>query len=153
MMGESAVITFCGPCGSVARRGTFRRQSQRLQAALEPVRWKEGFLLLVKSRHFSYHAAYDALKQICTAAEVRPFGYHVCRHTFARRLATLDASPHAIQNLMGHATLQVTLRYPHVNERHLRVTTALRKAGARHAFGHPWAKTPIAAKNSNENSV
>ncbi len=127
--------------------------TQRLRVALQHVRRKEGFLFLLNGRHFSNHAAYNALKRICKAAEVRPFGYHVCRHTYATRLATLDASPQAIQSLMGHATLQMTLRYAHVNERHLRVTTALLDQDHKNRMGNGGANPPIEGQKSLQNPV
>ncbi len=49
-----------------------------------------------------------------TAAGVKPIGWHVLRHTFASHLAMLGVSMRAIQELLGHATIQMTERYAHL---------------------------------------
>jgi integrase len=36
------------------------------------------------------------------------------RHTFASHLAMRSAPPKAIQELLGHATIQMTMRYAHL---------------------------------------
>ena len=45
---------------------------------------------------------------------LRTFGWRVLRHTFCSHLALRGAVPKAIQELAGHTTLAVTLRYMHL---------------------------------------
>ena len=45
---------------------------------------------------------------------LRPIGWHVLRHTFASQLAMCGAPLKSVQELMGHATIQMTMRYAHL---------------------------------------
>jgi len=55
-----------------------------------------------------------ALKQ----AKIDNFSWHDLRHTFASRLAMAAVDVRTIQELMGHATLTMTLRYAHLSPAH-----------------------------------
>jgi integrase len=48
-------------------------------------------------------------------AKLRRVGWHVLRHTYASHLAMLGASAKAIQEQLGHATLEMTMRYMHLS--------------------------------------
>ena len=50
----------------------------------------------------------------CKRAGLRIIGSHVLRHTFCSHLAMRGAAPKAIQELAGHSTLSMTLRYMHL---------------------------------------
>ena len=50
----------------------------------------------------------------CRKAGLREIGWHVLRHTFASHLAMRGAPLKAIQELLGHATIQMTMRYAHL---------------------------------------
>ena len=52
-------------------------------------------------------------------AGVKDFDWHDLRHTFASRLVMRDVNILAVQKLMRHATLSVTLRYAHLAPSHL----------------------------------
>lgn len=47
------------------------------------------------------------------------FVFHACRHTFATRAIQAGVNPVVLQKLMGHKTIQTTLRYAHVDDRTL----------------------------------
>jgi site-specific recombinase XerD len=53
------------------------------------------------------------------AAGVKDFRWHDLRHTFASRLAMAGVSLQTIQQLLGHATLAMTMRYAHLSPAHL----------------------------------
>jgi len=55
------------------------------------------------------------LWRACKRAGLRRIGWHVLRHTFASHLAMRGAPLKAIQELMGHATIQMTMRYAHLS--------------------------------------
>jgi integrase len=55
-----------------------------------------------------------ALRYGCKRAGLRPISSHVLRHTFCSHLAMRGAQPKAIQELAGHSTLQMTMRYMHL---------------------------------------
>jgi integrase len=46
------------------------------------------------------------------------FRWHDLRHTFASRLVMAGVGIHTVQQLMGHKTIQVTLRYAHLAPEH-----------------------------------
>lgn len=55
-----------------------------------------------------------ALSRACKRAGLRCVGWHVLRHTFASHLAMRNAPLKAIQELLGHASVQMTMRYAHL---------------------------------------
>ncbi len=51
----------------------------------------------------------------CTRAGLRRFHWHVPRHTFASHLVMRGAPLKAVQELMGHSTIEMTMRYAHLS--------------------------------------
>jgi integrase len=72
-----------------------------------------------------------ALRYACKRAGLRRIGSHVLRHTFCSHLAMLAAAPKAVQELAGHSTLTMTLRYMHL------APSALREAIELLNYGQP----------------
>jgi site-specific recombinase XerD len=53
-----------------------------------------------------------------TAANLQDFTWHCLRHTFASRLVMAGVDLRTVQQLMGHKTLQMTVRYAHLAPEH-----------------------------------
>jgi integrase len=99
----------------------------RLRAALQAIRHLRGDLVLCcpGGERWTKHMIRAALRTICKRAGLRIVGAHVLRHTFCSHLAMRGAAPKAIQELAGHKSLKVTLRYMHLTETALRDTMRL----------------------------
>ena len=78
---------------------------------------------------FTQSAIEAALRFACKRARLRRIGSHVLRHTFCSHLAMRGAAPKAIQELVGHSTLTMTLRYMHLAPSALREAVALLDSG------------------------
>ncbi|EYF06041.1 tyrosine-type recombinase/integrase [Chondromyces apiculatus] len=55
------------------------------------------------------------LRRACLRAELRRIGWHVLRHTFASHLVMRGVALKAVQELLGHATIEMTMRYAHLS--------------------------------------
>jgi len=54
------------------------------------------------------------LWRACKKAGLRQVGWHALRHTFASHLVMRGASLKAVQELLGHSSIQMTMRYAHL---------------------------------------
>ena len=52
-------------------------------------------------------------------ARVKEFTWHCLRHTYASRLVMAGVDLRTVQELMGHKTIQMTVRYSHLSKPHL----------------------------------
>lgn len=55
-----------------------------------------------------------ALPRACRKAGLREVGWHTLRHTYASHLAMLGVPLKMIQELLGHSTMEMTMRYAHL---------------------------------------
>ena len=51
-------------------------------------------------------------------ASLKEFTWHCLRHTFASRLTMAGVGLRTVQELMGHKTIQMTVRYAHLAPKH-----------------------------------
>jgi integrase len=105
----------------------------RLWAALKAHRHLRGELVFCHEdgSPFTQSAMEAALRNACKKAGLRSIGSHTLRHTFCSSLAMRGAAPKAIQELAGHSTLSMTLRYMHLAPSALREAIGLLDSGHR----------------------
>ena len=69
------------------------------------------------------------------------FRFHDLRHTFASHLVMMGVDIKTVQELMGHKSIEMTLRYAHLSPAHKR--SAIEDLGSKmDTFWTPGAKTP-----------
>jgi len=61
------------------------------------------------------HACKWPLWGACKRAGLRNIGWHTLRHTFASHLVMRGAPLKAVQELLGHADITMTMRYSHLS--------------------------------------
>jgi hypothetical protein len=103
----------------------------RLRAALRAHRHLRSELVFCHpdGRPFTQSAIEAALRFACKRAGLRRIGSHVLRPTLCSHLAMRGAAPKAIQELVGHSTLSMTLRYMHLAPSALREAIGLLDLG------------------------
>ena len=55
------------------------------------------------------------LWRTCEQAGIRRIGWHKLRHSFASQLVMRGASMKVVQELLGHSTIEMTMRYAHLS--------------------------------------
>lgn len=61
------------------------------------------------------HACRYPLRRSWRKAGIAPLGWHDLRHTFASHLVMRGVPLKAVQELLGHATIEMTMRYAHLS--------------------------------------
>ena len=86
-------------------------------AALKSHRHLKGELVFSdeKGKLLAKTATKWPLWRACKRAGLRRIGWHVLRHTFASHLVMRSAPIKAVQELLGHATIEMTMRYSHLS--------------------------------------
>jgi integrase len=78
-------------------------------------RRKTGYVFTnTKGQPFNHSSLTYHLERICKKAGLRRISWHVLRHTFASHLAMRGVPLNAVQALLGHSTILMTMRYAHV---------------------------------------
>lgn len=80
-----------------------------------------------------------AIIRTCEQAGLRRIGWHVLRHTFASQLVIAGVNMKAVQELLGHSDIRVTMRYAHLapSTLHDAVRVLEERVVANQDFGQP----------------
>lgn len=113
-------------------------------AALKAHRHLRGPLVFCTDlgRMLKKNEAKHPLWRATRKAGLRHIGWHLLRHTFASHLVMRGVPIKAVQELLGHATIEMTMRYAHLSPHVTReAVKLLDKSGSAASLGNGWAKT------------
>lgn len=79
-------------------------------------------------------------------AGIENFRFHDLRHTFASKLVMAGVDIRAVQELMGHKSITMTMKYSHLSDAHLREAVKRLEVGTDLAQ-EPLRKTGVPAKH------
>lgn len=90
--------------------------SGRAQEALDIQRARTGRETFVwgGAASLPYHSVVEPLEVMCAVAGIRTIGWHTLRHTFASHLVMRGVPLTAVMQLMGHHSMDETMRYAHL---------------------------------------
>jgi len=88
-----------------------------LATALAHLQRTSDFVFDVRAKH---SRQLELLKLECTLAGIPVVGWHSLRHSFASHLMTAGAPIHSVQTLLGHSSIEMTMRYSHLTPSVLR---------------------------------
>jgi integrase len=89
---------------------------RRLRVELEAHRHQQSDYVFCKHKGLplARQNMWELLDEICRKAQLRHFGWHSLRHTFASHMVMKGVPLRAVQELLGHASIEMTMRYAHL---------------------------------------
>ena len=99
--------------------------TQDVVDALHTLPRKGSNVFWLEKKCLNYSTGRYVITRMCEMAGIQIVGWHSLRHTFASQLVSRGASLKAVQELLGHSTINMTLRYSHLNHEDLRNTIRL----------------------------
>ena len=79
---------------------------------------QNGIYVFSNSRGKRYYSLKRSFSSAVKRAELKDFHFHDLRHTFASNLVMAGVDLVTVKELLGHSSLQMTMRYSHLSERH-----------------------------------
>jgi len=101
-----------------------------------------------EGRVWRHRRVRTAFEHAVKTARVGDFVFHDCRHHFASWFVMRGGSLRALQEILGHADLKMTLRYAHLAPEHLRQEMAKTEGPIPAAFSTRSAHSLRAAVDS-----
>lgn len=86
-----------------------------------------------------YRLVSTVFEEAVVRAKITDFHFHDLRHTFASRLIMAGVDLRTVQTLMGHKTINMTLRYAHLSPDRLRGVIEKLKFGKK---SHQFSQQP-----------
>jgi site-specific recombinase XerD len=112
-------------------------------------REEAGFVFLDDAGSpFNHARLHRRLVDSCKTAGLREIGWHALRHTFASHLAMQGVPLGAVQVLLGHSSITITMRYAHLAPATLRSAVDLltpERGGVGQPVGNRWLEAQKAA--------
>ena len=102
--------------------------SERLAQVLKELRQKNQLkspYVFCDSQGRRFYEVKHSFASACRRAGLEDFRFHDLRHTFASQLVMRGVSLKAVQELLGHADIKMTLRYSHLSQAHLKEAVAV----------------------------
>lgn len=92
--------------------------SDKLYKILQPIKnndQKEDFFLTGSSEKFIEPRRYQYMyKFILKQSRIKPYKFHILRHTFATNCIEVGMDPKSLSEILGHSNVNITLsRYVH----------------------------------------
>lgn len=94
-----------GICGKAEIEGADRANQAR------------GFRVAGRDPQHNYRRWFN---EALTDAKIKDYSWHCNRHTFASRLVMAGVDLRTVAELMGHSSIQMTMRYAHLAPQHNR---------------------------------
>ncbi|MFA5780364.1 MAG: tyrosine-type recombinase/integrase [Elusimicrobiota bacterium] len=82
--------------------------------------WSDGVYVFCNSNGSKYHSVHSLWENTVREACVDDFRFHDLRHTAASYLVMAGTDLVTVKEILGHRTLEMTLRYAHLSKTHLR---------------------------------
>jgi integrase len=101
--------------------------NDRLDAVLRDLRRKNHLkseYVFCDPQGRRFHEVKRSFASACRRAGIGDFRFHDLRHTFASHLVMNGVSLKAVQELLGHSDLTMTMRYAHLSQAHLKEAVA-----------------------------
>lgn len=115
--------------------------TERVCALLDDMPRAGELVFHVNNKPIVYESAYSGIERACTKAGLPRISWHTLRHTFASELVSRGGGLQSVQDLLGHATITMTLRYAHLAPSTLRSTVLLLedRNSKTEVLGNQWA--------------
>jgi len=92
----------------------FIKMSDTVYRMLENRHPAKGSVFQNNKDKVNYKTAANAIRRICKRAGVKVVSWHILRHTFASTLVAEGAPLPVVQQLLGHASIVMTMKYAHL---------------------------------------